>query len=369
MVFKGYVGCYYCVIVMGEFVNVFGLLIKLVFVGGWDLMIGVFGGSLVQFMSNENLLIDFGYDSFCIDQFILSFEYQFGSNMGILVNLVKKEGCDFVVWCDVGSIFEIVQWIDGDFDFDGVFDGIDFFVIGNVIDVIVCMGGECEFVIINCDEMDNDIEVVLVEFYKCMLNCWLLNVNFIYFKLEGCMFDSLGGVSVQQCGGLQFCNFGCNFNDFVNLGGCLCGDIFWQVKVQFVYQLFKGFLVVVNFLVCDGVNCVCWMCVLMLFVGQLMMILVVEWGDFGCFDEQYFFDLCFEKDFKLNDCFCLVVIVDVFNVFNQDVVNLVLSLIGILVNFNIDLVFVWLCQGMLGVKLCFQFLDFRWSEGRYCFWL
>ncbi|MEM6703718.1 MAG: TonB-dependent receptor [Acidobacteriota bacterium] len=352
-VLKGHVGRYHRAIATGEFANVLGPSIKPVLAGGWDPATQSFAGSLAQLTSNENLSIDPGYDSPRTDQFILSLEHQLSSNMGISVNLVKKEGRDFAAWRDVGSTFETVQWIDGDFDLDGIPDGTDPFATGNAIDVISRTGGEREFLITNRDEMDNDIEAASVEFYKRMSNRWSLNANFTYLKSEGRTPDSLGGVSVQQRGGLQFRNFGRNPNDFVNSGGRLRGDIPWQVKAQFVYQLPKGFLAAVNFSARDGANRVRRTRVPTSLVGQSTTILAVERGDFGRLDEQYLFDLRLEKDFKLNDRFRLAVIADVFNVFNQDVGNSVLSSIGTSANFNIDSAFARPRQGMLGAKLRF----------------
>ena len=111
---KGHVGRYHRAIATGEFANVIGPSIKPIFAGGWDPTTAAFGGSLFQITSNENLSIDPSYDSPRTDQYILSLEHQLGSNMGIAVNLVKKEGRDFGAWRDVGSTYEAVQWIEAD---------------------------------------------------------------------------------------------------------------------------------------------------------------------------------------------------------------------------------------------------------------
>ena len=351
-VLKGHVGRYHRAIATGEFANVVGPSIKPIFAGGWDPTTQAFG-ALGQISSNENLSIDPSYDSPRTDQYILSLERQLGRNIGLSVNLVKKEGRNFAAWRDVGSIYETVQWVDGDFNLDGQTDGTDPFATGNVIDVLERTGGDREFVITNRDEMDNDIEAASIEFYKRMSNRWSLNASYTYLKSEGRTPDSLGGVSVQQRGGLQFRRFGRNPNDFVNSGGRLRGDLPWQVKAQFVYQLPKGFLAAVNFSARDGANRVRRTRVPTALVGQSTTILAVERGDFGRLEEQYLFDLRLEKTFKLNDGLDLAIIADVFNLFNQDAANSTLSSIGTSSNFNVDSNFSRPRQGMIGAKLRF----------------
>lgn len=353
-VLKGHFGRYHRAIATGEFANVIGPSIKPIFAGPYDVATNTFL-DLFQITDNSNLSVDPGYDSPRTDQLILSLERQFGNNIGGYLNLVHKRGRDFAAWRDVGGIYEEVVWIDGDYDLDGVDDGVDPFATGQPITLLRLLNSPSDraFQITNRDEMDIDIYAASLGVNKPMSNNWSLNASLTWLRSEGRTPDSVGGASVQQRGGLQFRTFGRNPNDFVNTGGRLRGDIPWQLKTQFVYRLPKGFLAAVNLSVRSGANRVRLVRPPREVTNLSTTILAQERGTFGRLPTQTLVDLRLEKEFKLAGEVRLGLIADVFNVFNDDSYETVRSSIATSSVFDLPADFVLPRRVQLGAKLSF----------------
>ncbi len=343
-VLKAHVGRYHRAITTGEFANVIGPSIKPIFAGGYDTGTNTFF-DLFQITDNSNLLIDPNYKSPQTDQYIVSVERQFGRNYGLALNLVRKEGSDFGAWKDIAGVYEDATYVDD--------RGAD--ATGKSIGVFrrVSSGADSVFQITNRAEMDNEITAASLDFHKRMENHWSVNASLTFLESSGRTPDSNGGASIQQRGGLQFRTFGRNPNDFVNSGGRLRGDVPWQFKTQFVYELPKGFLVSASVSSRAGANLVRRVSVPRSITNISATILAEERGESGRLPSQTIFDLRLQKDFTLRQGMRLGLIADIFNVSNDDANEGVRSTIGTSSSFNVADGFILPRRVMLGAKLRF----------------
>ncbi len=343
-VLKGHAGRYHRAITTGEFANVIGPSIKPIFGGFYDLPTGTFE-DLFQLSDNANLSVDPNYDSPHTDQFILSFERQFANNIGFNVNLVHKRGREFGAWRDVGGIYDQVVYID-DVGAGATGDGI-------TLQRLLNDPSDLSFVITNRDEMDLDIYAASVGVVKPMSNNWSLNASLTWLQSDGRTPDSGGPAAAEQRGGLQFRSFGRNPNDFVNTGGRLRGDIPWQFKSQLVYQLPKDFLVSVNLSLRSGANLVRRIRPPRSVTNLSQRIFLEERGDVGRFPSQNLVDVRLEKSFPLGGSRDIAIFADVFNLFNDDAHESVVSSDVNSSSFNLPTNFVFPRRVQLGAKFRF----------------
>ncbi len=339
-ILKGHLGRYHRAIATGEFANVIGPSIKPIFFGDFDSSTGSLVG-LSQISDNSNLFVDPNYKSPQTDQYILSLERQFGRNIGMNLNLVRKEGSDFGAWRDQGGIYQEVQIEDPDTGAP-----VTLFQLQNSLQ-------DLSFVITNRDEMDTEITAVSLGFNKRMANNWSLNSSLTWLRSTGRTPDSLGGAGVQQRGGLQFRTFGRNPNDFVNSGGRLRGDVPWQFKGQFVYQLPYGFLTSANLSYRSGGNLVRRFPASGATNLGRTTILLEERGENGRLPSVTLLDLRLQKDFNLGANARISLIADIFNALNDDSYQTVQSTIVTSSAFNLPDSFVDPRRIMLGAKLKF----------------
>jgi outer membrane receptor protein involved in Fe transport len=339
-VLKVHAGRYHRAIATGEFANSIGPSIKPNFFGLYDSASNSLF-DLQQITDNSNLSVDPDYKSPHTDQFIVSLERQFGRNIGVNVNAVFKRGRDYAAWQDVGGIYEDVIYLDP--------------ITGNSIPVKKLLNdrSDLSFVITNRDEMDTDIFATSINVVKSMSNNWSLNSSLTYLKSEGRTPDSLGPAAAEQRGGLQFRVFGRNPNDFVNTDGRLRGDVPWQFKTQFVYQLPRGFLFATNVAFRSGANRVILVRLPASLVNVSSQILAEKRGESGRLDSATFVDMRLEKSFQLRNDFELALTLDLFNVLNEDVAEGVVSSLGSASTFNNGDNFVLPRRAMLGVKFRF----------------
>jgi outer membrane receptor protein involved in Fe transport len=343
-ILKAHAGRYHRAIATGEFANVIGPSIKPVFFGSsYDFAAGTLL-DLVQITDNSNLLVDPDYRSPRTDQFIVSVEREATRQIGLNLNLVYKRGRDFAAWQDIGGLYEEAIYID---DQGAGATGLPIPLLRLLND-----RSDLSFVITNRPQMDTDIYAASFGLVKRMSNNWYLNSSITWLRSEGRTPDSGGPTSLEQRGGLQFRVFGRDPNDFVNSGGRLRGDIPIQFKSQFIYLFPKDFKLAVNFAHRDGANKA-----RLLRLGAVTnlntQILAQERGTFGRLPSATFLDLRAEKTFRLPNDMEVALLVDGFNLLNDDAHEGIVSSLGTSSSFDVPDNFILPRRFMVGAKFRF----------------
>jgi hypothetical protein len=230
-VIKTHWGRYHPQITTGEFANVIGPNIKPYFQGSYNFATGQVE-DLFLTSSSENLSVSPDYNSPRTDQFILGYEQELTSKMGIQLNYVRKWGRDFAAWRDTVGTYVQVPIVDN--------QGGD--PTGRTINVfrLTSDADDRQFELENSDELFTDINAFSATMTKRM-TWWYANGGVTYLRAKGAVGGTARNTSVQQRSGLEFNTFGRNPNDFVGTVGRLSGDVGWQYKLQGVVRLPWGF--------------------------------------------------------------------------------------------------------------------------------
>ena len=110
-ILKSHWGRYHPQITTGEFANIIGPNVKPYFIGTYNPATGQIE-DLVLESSSENLSVAAGYDPPRTDQFIVGFERELNTKMGLQVNYVRKWGRDFAAWRDTVGTYVPVPVVD-----------------------------------------------------------------------------------------------------------------------------------------------------------------------------------------------------------------------------------------------------------------
>lgn len=234
---KVHAGRYHPQITTGEFTNVIGPSIKPYYLGyGYNRATGTFD-DLSLFSSNENLRVDPDYRAPRTDQFLVGFERELFQNVGLQLAYIRKWGRDFPGWDETAGTYEQIPVVDD--------TGKD--PTGATIKVFKLTSdpGARQFQITNTDKVFTDVHAVTATLTKRMTS-WYANATVTWLRAEGLVGGSATGSTIQQRSALEFNPFGRNPNDYVNAVGRLNGDIGWQFKLQFVWQLPAGFVFSTN---------------------------------------------------------------------------------------------------------------------------
>lgn len=196
--------------------------------------------NFVQTSSNANLRIDQNFKSPYSDQFIVQFEQEVMSNLGVQVNYVHKRGADYGGWQDIAGVYQEVPYIDN--------QGID--ATGNTVMVYRLLSNPADRVFLqtNPDGMYMRYNGVTMMATKRMSNNWLGVISLVLSKSEGRLGSSARASSTtgQSSVAGTFGREAAGPNDFVNTDGRLIGDRPVVAKAQLVYQFPWGIMASAN---------------------------------------------------------------------------------------------------------------------------
>jgi len=308
-VLKVHAGRYHPQITTGEFANVIGPSIKPSYFGSdYNVVTGTFE-DLSLFSSNENLSVDPDYRSPRTDQFLVGFERELFRNVGLQLAYVRKWGRDFAGWDETAGTYEPIAVVDD--------TGQD--PTGATIDVFKLTSdpGERRFRITNTDKVFTNVHAVSATLTKRMTR-WYANASATWLRAEGLVGGSAFGSTVAQRSGLQFSPFGRNPNDYVNAAGRLNGDVGWQFKLQFLWQLPAGFVLSTSADHRNGAHRFRTRILPASVAGVPSQVTLSPRGSFGRLPSFTIIDARLQKDFKLGGSKRLSVFVDALNLNNED---------------------------------------------------
>ena len=308
-VLKVHGGRYHPQITTGEFTNVLGPSIKPYYLGyGYNLATGTFD-DLSLFASADNLSVDPNYRSPRTDQFLVGFERELFRNVGLQLAYVRKWGRDFPGWDETEGTYQQIPIVDD--------TGKD--PTGSTINVFKLTSdpGARLFRITNTDKVYTDVQAVSATLTKRMTN-WYANATATWLRSEGLVGGSAFGSSIQQRSALEFNPFGRNPNDYVNAAGRLNGDIGWQFKLQFVWQMPAGFIFSTSADYREGGHRLRLRSLPSSVTGVSSLVTMSPRGSFGRLPSFTIIDARLQKDFKLGGSKRLSVFVDALNLNNED---------------------------------------------------
>ena len=307
-IIKSHWGRYHPQITTGEFANVIGPNIKPYYQGTYNFATGQVE-DLFLTSSSENLRVSADYDSPRTDQFILGFEQELSTKIGLQMNYVRKWGRDFAAWRDVAGTYAVVPVVD-DAGEDATNRTISIFRLTSD-------PGARRFELGNSDGVFTDIHAVTASLIKRMTR-WYANAAVTYLRADGAVGGSARGTSVQQRSGLEFQPFGRNPNDLVNAAGRLNGDVGWQYKLQTVVRLPFGFQASASLDSHANAHRVRTRTIPASVAGQSSTILLQPRGEFGRLPSITILDARLQKEFLLGRGARVTLFFDALNLNNEN---------------------------------------------------
>ena len=235
--FKLHAGRYYGGAITSEFDNVGPsvtprFLFDGTFVGGRPNP-----ASLEVVSDNSNLATDPDYKNPYTDQFILSFEHELVTNLGLQVNYVHKRGEDFGGWRDIRGTYVPVTYVDN----------IGREASGSSVQLfrLTSPSSQRLFQLTNPDGLFMRYNGVSIQAQKRMSDRWQLTGSLVLSKAEGRLGSSEGSPTGAQTSTAG--TFGQDPNDFVNTEGRLIGDRPVVGKLQFLYDAPLGITLGLNY--------------------------------------------------------------------------------------------------------------------------
>ena len=151
---------------------------------------------------------------------------------------------------------------------------------------------------------------LVIRLVRVALTAWL--------RSEGLVGGSAFGSSIQQRSALEFNTFGRNPNDYVNAAGRLNGDIGWQFKLQFIWQMPAGFTFSTSADYREGGHRLRTRNIPASVAGIPSLVTMSPRGSFGRLPSFTIIDARLAKEFKLGGSKRLSVFVDGLNLNNED---------------------------------------------------
>jgi len=308
-IIKSHWGRYHPQITTGEFANIIGPNVKPYYIGTYNFATGKIEDLSLE-SSSENLSVDSNYHPPRTDQFIIGFERELTSKMGLQVNYVRKWGRDFGSWHDTVGTYVQVPVVDN--------SGKDPTGRTNTIFRLTSDPGARKYALGNSDQLFTDVHAVTVNLTKRMTR-WYANAGVTYLRSTGALGGSLRTTSIQQRSALEFSIFGRNPNDFVNLDGRLVGDVGWQGKFQGVVRLPLGLQASASLDAREGANRIRTRSIPSSIAGQgSTTILLQPRGDFGRLSPVTIIDARLQKEFPLGRGARVSLVVDALNLNNEN---------------------------------------------------
>ncbi len=337
---KGHWGRYYRGIVTGEFVYELGLTPASTFAGSYDLATQQFT-SLEEFESSLNKGVDPDYSNPYTDQFIIGFERELTTNWGFSANYVHKRGRNNAAWSATGE-YEEITYIDD--------QGTD--ATGNPITVLALVSdpGDRFFTIGNDDRMSTDVNAVTITLRKRMSDRWQMTNSLVFMKTSGRLPSSIDSFGRQNAS-LVFSDFGQNPNDFINTDGRLVNDRPVEFKTSLVYEFPFNLMLAAGWRLQSGKP---WArTVRPEGTGLVTEILAEQIDGSRRVSTWNLLDLRAQYAIELGGGTNVAFFGDVFNLFNEDANEEVLSTLGTSESFDFPSFFVLPRRLMLGAKFRF----------------
>ncbi|MBM3782148.1 MAG: TonB-dependent receptor [Acidobacteria bacterium] len=229
---KGSVGRYYRGVVTSEFDNATPSVSPRFEFSGLYSAAGVpLGQTLVS--DNSNLRIDPGFENPYTDQFIVSFEHQLTSRVGVAVSGVYKNSDNQSGWRDIGGTYARVQRTAEGKTFD--------------LQQLTSGGASRIFQLTNPGDMSSTYRGVHFQVNKRMSNRWQATVGVTLSRSEGRLGSTNARSSATTNANSTAGTFGQNPNDYVNSDGLLLGDRPVVFKASGVYEIGWGTTIAGNY--------------------------------------------------------------------------------------------------------------------------
>jgi len=232
---KGSVGRYYRGIVTGEFHGATpSIADRFLFSGTYDAQGNPIGTQLNT--TNRNIRIDSEFENPYTDQFIMSFEHQLTSRIGVSASGVYKRSDNQSGWQDIGGTYAVVQrTAEGKtFDLQQLTSG----AASRVFELTNPTGANA---------LSSTYRGVHFQLNKRMSNRWQGTFGVTLSRSEG----TLGSTNARSSAVTQPNSiagvFGQNPNDYVNADGLLIGDRPVVFKASGVYEVGWGVTVAGNY--------------------------------------------------------------------------------------------------------------------------
>ncbi|HSB62338.1 MAG TPA: TonB-dependent receptor [Vicinamibacteria bacterium] len=338
---KAHYGRYYRGVITGEFDDVAPSRPPIVaFSGEYDAEGNRMGEEVIS--DNTNLRVDPNFKNPYTDQFIVGLERELRKDLGLSATYIYKRGENYGGWRDVGSTYVPVTYVDD--------QGAD--ATGRPITVFRRESDPSQalFFLTNPSEMFSRYHGVTVQLQKRMSNNWQAVGSFVWSKATGRVGSSnLDPIDEPNSTARRF---GQDPNDFVNTDGRLTYDRPATAKLQFVYQLPKGFLVGLNYTYQQGRP---WARVVQLpeeLVSRSSQVLAERIDGSRRVGTWSLLDLRVQKEFG-GERLRLALFADGLNVFNDDSFDGIGTRLGTAAGFGERTSFVFPRRLMVGAKLKF----------------
>ncbi len=344
-VLKAHFGRYYRGIVTGEFDNVVpSVSPRFIFSGLYDDAGEPLDAELVA--DNSQLRLDPDLKSPYTDQYIVGFERELAKGLGLSLNYVHKRGQRYAGWSDVAGAYSPVTYSDT--------QGVD--ASGRDLTVLRLDSDPADsvFLLTNQSRLFTRYHGLTVQLVKRMTH-WQATGSLVWSRATGRLPASLGGPTDEPTGTATGpgSRFGQNPNDYINSDGRLIHDRPLTAKLQFVYQLPKGFLVGLNFNHQRGRPYGRLVQLPAELVGLPTTILAERIDGSRRAGTWNVLDLRLQKEFVLGQPFRLALFADVLNATNDDANDGVGSRLGTSESFGVPTDFILPRRVMLGAKLSF----------------
>jgi len=343
---KVHAGRYYGGVITGEFDNTTPSVTPRFLFDGTYVNGRPNPASLELVSDNTNLGVDPDYKNPHTDQYILGFEQELVTNLGLQVSFVHKRGEDFGAWQDIRGSYVQVPVVDNRGE-DATGQTLSLFRLTSPAD-------ERFFQLTNPDGMFSRYRGVSIQAQKRMAQNWQLTGSVVLSKSTGRLGSSrpgFGSPTQSQTGIAGI--FGQNPNDFVNTEGRLIGDRPVVGKLQFLYNAPYGIMFGLNYTHQSG----------RLWARQIRPAGLgfpsapTVWfeplnGDRRTPDWNTF-DLRIQKDFTIAGDAKLGVFADLLNLTNVDTTEGIGSQLGTSSSFGLPTRFLYPRRMMLGGKIKF----------------
>jgi hypothetical protein len=350
-ILKAHFGRYSRGIVTGEFDNaVPSVTPRYLFDGTYDARGNPQGLELVS--DNSSLRIDPNYDAPHTNQYIVGFEQQLMTDLGLTVNYVHKRGTGYGVWLDTSGVYADRAFADT--------AGTDASGRTLTLSRLVSNPDARLFTLTNDDRMFDKYNGVTVQVNKRMAHRWQGVLSLVLQKSEGRIGSSLGSLTASQSSGANASTsftgspgFGANPNDFVNTAGRLIEDRPVVAKAQIVYDFPGDFTTAVNFRHQTGRPWGRQIRVTGLGVPASPTIMMEPLTGDRRVPDQNTIDVRFQKEVRFGTRGNVAFFGDVLNLTNDDANESVGSRIGTSASFGLATRFTYPRRLMIGAKVRF----------------
>jgi hypothetical protein len=298
---------------------------------------------------NTNLAVDPKYSNPYTDQFIVGFEQELFSNIGLQINYVHKRGEDFGAWHDIRGTYAPATYIDN--------IGKD--ASGQSVAVMRLTSPATSrlFQLANVDGMFMRYNGVSIQAQRRMANRWQLTGSIVFSKSEGRLGSSGSSPTSSQTGtplvvasGLAF---GQDPNHFVNTDGLLIGDRPIVGKLQVLYDAPGGITIGMNYTHQDGRPWGRNIQIAGLGFPARPTVMMETLDGSRRVPDWDLIDVRVEKDFKFSSSTRAGVFVDFLNLTNSDATQGIGSRLGTSSSFGLPTTYLMPRRMMLGAKLKF----------------